>query len=684
MDETNITQGGIHNEGDITLGQGDVIGRDKITNVYADAPLALSLHQLPAPPPTFTGRAEELNDLLSNFEAGVAISGLHGLGGVGKTALALKLAEALAPRYPDAQFYLDLRGTSEQPLTPAEAMAHIVRAYYPASKLPESEAELGGLYRSVLQAKRALLVMDNAKDAAQTAPLLPPPTCALIVTSREKFALPGLKARSIDAVRPDDARDLLIKIAPRLSNTEHRLGVGAVDEIASLCGYLPLALIAAGGVLAVTDDLDPADYAAQLRDEQARLELTGLTAEGVPISVEASLNLSYARLSPEAARVFRTLAVFPADFEAIAEETICEDEGHKQLSELVRRSLVQFDGKKKRYWLHELVRIFLKVRYNKKDRMIIEQRHATYYKFVLNAANSLCLSGGELIKRGLDLFDLEWGNIQTGQIWVVAHATKDETVLNLCSAYPNAGFYVFGIRLHPRDWIHWLEAALFAARKLKDRAVEGWHLGNLGNAHLSLGDTQKAINFHEQHLKIARRISNRRGESNAVGGLGNVYYSLGNTRQALKFYKQLLKIARETGSRHDESNALGSLGNVYAELGESNKAIQYYLQCLIIKVEIGDWYGQGATLGNMGQAHAELGRISEAIEFYEKSLTIKRLMRDIRGEGNTLFNLSLALEKLDNRAQAIIYAADALKIFEQIESPHAEKVRKQLAEWQRE
>src|SRR5919107_1406382 len=107
------------------------------------------------------------------MESGVTISGLQGQGGIGKTALALKLAQKLAPRYPDAQFYLDLKGAAKQkPLSPAEALSHVIRAYHPTAKLPEGEAELRALYLSVLHGQRALLLMDNARDAAQVLPLI--------------------------------------------------------------------------------------------------------------------------------------------------------------------------------------------------------------------------------------------------------------------------------------------------------------------------------------------------------------------------------------------------------------------------------------------------------------------------------------------------------------------------------
>src|SRR3989442_1549966 len=183
--------GGVKVSGGQINVHGDMVGRDKI--VYeAPGPVVPALHQLLPPPRDFTGRAEDLAELTQAVEkGGVTISGLQGLGGVGKTALALKLAAQLTPRYPDAQFYLDLKGVSAQPLSVGDAMAHVIRAYHPDIELPENEAELSGLYRSLFHNQRAILLMDNAKDKHQVEPLIPPPSCLLLVTSRQHFPLPG-------------------------------------------------------------------------------------------------------------------------------------------------------------------------------------------------------------------------------------------------------------------------------------------------------------------------------------------------------------------------------------------------------------------------------------------------------------------------------------------------------------
>src|SRR5262249_26780950 len=136
----------------------------------------------------------------------LSASCLQGMGGIGKTALALKLADVVKKHYQDGQFYLNLEDVVPQPLTPTEAMTHVIRSCRPGATLPEGEAELRGLYLSVLHNRRALLLMDNAKDENQIAPLIPPKDCALLLTSRQRFTLPGMFTKNLDSLPPADAR----------------------------------------------------------------------------------------------------------------------------------------------------------------------------------------------------------------------------------------------------------------------------------------------------------------------------------------------------------------------------------------------------------------------------------------------------------------------------------------------
>jgi tetratricopeptide (TPR) repeat protein len=618
----------------------------------ASGPLTLSaLHQLPPPPRDFTGREDELLELLAAVEAGgVTISGLQGMGGIGKTALALVLAARLTERYPDARIYLDLKGAGPLPLTAAEAMQHVIRAYVPEAKLPEKESELRGFYQSVLHSQRAILLMDNARDAAQVEPLIPPATCILLVTSRQHFTLPGLHAKNLEALPPADARALLLTIEPRIG--------AEAEAMAKLCGYLPLALRLASSALAERMDLSPQDYARRLTGAQERLKL-----------VDASLALSYDLLSPELQRQFRALAVFPETFDvdgAVAVWATEHDAAHDALSTLVRYSLLIWVEESKRYSLHDLVQDFAKSKRSDPEKAQDERRHAEHYLAISSAADNLHLKGGDAFLEGLRLFDTEWGNIRAGQAWATAHAAQDDAAARSASSYPSAGAYCLALRQHPRERILWLEAALAAARRLKDRAAEEAHLGNQGMAYANLGETRRAIEFYEQQLVIVREIGDRRGEGNALGNLGNAYADLGEPRRAIKFYEQNLVIAREIGDRRGEGNTLGNLGIAYANLGEPRRAIEFYEQRLVIAREIGDRRGEGSALGNLGNAYSDLGETRRAIGFGEQHLAVAREIGDRRGEGNALGNLGLAHANLGETRRAIEFYEQQLVIAREI------------------
>ena len=460
----------------------------------------------------------------------------------------------------------------------------------------------------------------------------------MLITSRQKFALPGLQPRDLDTLPPEDARALLLAICPR---------IGALaDELARVCGCLPLALRAAGSALAERIDLSPAAYRRRLEQAQARLSL-----------IDASLSLSYELLPPEQRARWVLLAVFPADFDAAAASAVWNmdaDAAQDALSDLVKWSVVGFSisssqegkldlssapdlgdgwGGGGRYRLHDLARLFAAAR-------LIE-----YYRQRLVIAHEIGDRSGE-------------SNILS----------------NLGSAYAIIG--------EPRRAIEYHEQALNIAREIGDRRGERYALNNLGSAYQDLGEPRRAIEYHEQALLIDREIGDRRGEGQTLGNLGNAYADLGEPRRAIEYHEQALLIAREIGNRHGEGSDLGNLGSAYYFLDEPRRAIAYYEQALSIRREIGDRQGEGNDLGNLGSAYSILGEPRRAIEYYEQRLVIAREIGDRRGEGNALFNMSLALNELGERARAIQLASAALAILAQIEDPHTDMVREQLAAWQ--
>jgi tetratricopeptide (TPR) repeat protein len=541
-------------------------------------------------------------------------------------------------------------------------------------------------------------------------PLLPPQGSVLLVTSRNKFALPGLREKNLDVLTLGDAKKVLLEIAGR---------IGENDEVlAKLCGCLPQALRNAAYALKEMPNLSVANYIKKLGDAKKRLKL-----------VEASFDLSYQLLPEELKGLWCLLSVFTADFDQSGAEGVWEMEQaptEDALGELVKWSLVDFlpfaTGEGGRYRLHDLARDFADSRQKADAREFAQQRHAKHYLEFLWKASELFLQGGDGFSRGLALFDADWKNIQAGQKWAKTSAAKSFEIAEICSKFAETGS-ILGLRLHPHDNIEWLAAALASARLTKSRNAEGNHLGNMGLAYYNLGETRKAIECYEQALKISREIGDRRGEGNQLGNMGNAYYHLGETGKvieyhelalkiareigdrrgegadlsslgsaylylgetgkAIEYYEKALKIARKIGDRRGEGSQLGNMGSAYSHLGEMKKAIEHYEQALNISREIGDRRGEGNDLGNMGSAYYNQGEMGKAIEYYEQALNISREIGDRRGEGNHLFNKSLSLYRLDQKEEAIKLAREALSIFEQIESPNAKTALEQIKTWER-
>ena len=611
--------------------QGDVVMRDKIVLQPAPVPPVQfnPLHQLPSPPAHFTGRTHELERLAPLLAQGGAVTaGVRGMGGVGKTALAIVLAHQVKDRYPDAQFFLDLQGASAQPLTAAAALVRIITSFQPEAKLPDDEAQLQSIYLSLLHEKRALIVLDNAPQDVVLDRLTPPPGSALLVTSRFNVKLRGVQTVPLDELPPDKAREYLLKVTARIG--------GYADELARLCGYLPLALELVAGALQVREELEPADYARRLERQPLR-ELD---------TVAAAFAVSYGLLDAAQQERWRALAVFPNTFDQRAAAAVWAlddaDETLDALSALKGYSLIGYDAATRRWRLHDLARLFAAERLNEVERAQYSLRHAAHYCAVLSEAGRLYIQGHVAVLQGLNLYDQEHENIIVGQAWA-AERISDEWAAQVCVFYtgPVGVNYLLGLRLHPLEWLRWLKIQLAAARRLRRLDFEGIALGNLGIAYGNLNEPRKAVEFFEQQLVIVRELNDLKGEG----------------------------------------DALGNLGTVYVDLGESDRAIELLQQHLIIARKLGDRRGEGNALGNIGTTYASLSKLGKAIEFHKQSLEIAREIGDLRGQGDSLWNMSLSLNEVGKRTQAIDHAEGALKIYEVIAVPFAKEVQQKLAEW---
>ncbi|MFD7641966.1 BTAD domain-containing putative transcriptional regulator [Kitasatospora sp. NPDC059795] len=321
--------------------------------------------QLPAGIPDFTGRQADVARLraaLSDPEPGaVVISAINGLGGVGKTGLAVHVGHALRARFPDGRLHVDLRGAEAVPLDPAEALAGFLTALGVADRdIPADLAERAALYRTAVTGRRLLILLDNAAGPEQVAPLLPGSrTCAVLVTSRAWLStLPGARHLPLDAMTADEALDLLAAIVgrPRIEAEPE-----AAATIVTACGRLPLAVRVAGSRLAADPGQPLAELAASLADERTRLgELATEQA-----SVEPVLALSYARLTAEQARALRLLALPDAPDLRSADAAALLDrdpaETRDLLEALVDLNLLQSPAAD-RYGFHDLLRVFARQR----------------------------------------------------------------------------------------------------------------------------------------------------------------------------------------------------------------------------------------------------------------------------------------------------------------------------------
>ncbi|MEV4871327.1 AfsR/SARP family transcriptional regulator [Streptomyces syringium] len=262
--------------------------------------------QLPPMPCDFTGRHDQIAALVSALTGGGehAAAVITGMGGVGKTALALRTAHAVAGSYPDGQLYANLRGPDGTPCDPAGILTSFLTALgIGHERFPASLVDRTALFRTLLSQRAVLVVLDNATSVAQVEPLLPGAArCAVLITARALAAMPATLTVPLVGLGPDDAVELIGKVAGMRRLAEEP---DAVAALAAACGHLPLALRAAGARLATRPAWSVAALLARVSD-QARL--LGELRVG-ELTVEAVFELSASQLAPQQARAFMALSI---------------------------------------------------------------------------------------------------------------------------------------------------------------------------------------------------------------------------------------------------------------------------------------------------------------------------------------------------------------------------------------
>ncbi|MDF3142388.1 NB-ARC domain-containing protein [Streptomyces sp. T21Q-yed] len=219
---------------------------------YGPAPTATA--GLPPAPAVFTGREAYVSQVLDALDPHVGrtpdtapILAVGGLGGMGKTALALHTAHASSPRFPGGTLFIDMRGYDEIPTAPEQAVLTLLRSLgIRNSELPSEADELYTWYRHQLATREpVLIVLDNVSDPGQVAPLLPSDARhRVLVTSRESLdSLPVLQI-NLGPMRPDEAVALLDRSLRLKHPGDSRMTAepAAAQQLVELCGCMPLAL----------------------------------------------------------------------------------------------------------------------------------------------------------------------------------------------------------------------------------------------------------------------------------------------------------------------------------------------------------------------------------------------------------------------------------------------------------
>ncbi|MFB7908064.1 BTAD domain-containing putative transcriptional regulator [Kitasatospora sp. NPDC056076] len=343
--------------------------------------------QLPSGLPDFTGRTEEVEALTDQLAGAggraVVVSALDGMGGVGKTTLAVHTARQVRARFPDGQLFADLRGADRTPPDPGTVLAAFLRALGIApDQIPPDTGERSALYRSALAGRRVLVVLDNAATLDHVEPLLPGAAgCAVLITSRRRLTgLAGAHHLRLDTMPPAEALALLTRIVGTERVTAEP---EAAEEVVLACGLLPLAVRIAASRLATDPALTLAGLAEGLRHEHRLAELS----DGER-TVEATFALSYHRLDPELARAFRLLSLPEAPdlplpcAAALLGRT--EDEADQLLETLVDLNLLH-SPRFGRYGFHDLVRDYARGR-------LAAEEHPAEHTAAVGRLTDFCLA----------------------------------------------------------------------------------------------------------------------------------------------------------------------------------------------------------------------------------------------------------------------------------------------------
>ncbi len=637
--------------------------------VAVTGPAPRALASLPALQGELTGREGELQRLLALLKptgeseptaaGAVVVSAVAGLAGVGKTTLAVHAAHRAVGLgwFPGGHLFLNMRGYEPSvQVTAEQAMGALLRAICGAdTELPTDHLEQAGLYRSQMAAlaqKRGavLLVLDSAATAAQVEPLLPGGSGhRVLVTSRHTLA--SLPATVIDlaVLEPTDAAAVITKFLG-IDDPRPEREPQALAELAQYCGYLPLALQITAANLKADPQRSLAGLAGVLKDERERLALS-YSDDGQTLAVRASFELSYRRLPPDQARLFRLLSLNPTpefSLDTISALTELPHERARQTAVKLAQAHLTEPVNEHRWHMHDLMRLYateLNTRpadgtdWDGRDEAF--GRLLEHYESTANAADDhlRALPGQPVPEQFRGPADaLAWLDAERANL-VSAVATTATTRPRTAFTLATCLSVFLRQRRQFNDAITTGYLALDAARHVGDRNSEGLALDNLGLALRNLRRFDEAITAHDQAADIFRETSDRHREGTALNNLGIALLGVRLFEEAITAHDQAADIFRETSDRHGEGTTLNNLGNALLDVRLFEEAITAHDQAADIFRETSDRHGEGTALNNLGNALQGVGQFDTAIAAYNQAADIFRETDDRHSEGIALNNL---------------------------------------------
>ncbi|MFZ2642603.1 MAG: hypothetical protein WA117_16520, partial [Verrucomicrobiia bacterium] len=368
------------------------------------------LHQLPSLTEHFTGRTAELKTLCRGIrqrakegKPTAIVSAVEGLPGVGKTELAVAAAYMLAEDFPEAQIILHLAAHSTSPARPAQVRDELLHMVHADAKLPEDEGALWKLYQNIFrnddsgQPRRMLLILDDVAGDDQVRALMPPPGCAVLITSRR--ALASGEPLRLTTFLPAEAIALLQLFRADLTEAD----AGAVAE---LCGFLAIALQAAGGFLKCHVAKPAVEYIAELRGDP----LNRLHHTDAKFDVNGVFERSLRDMTTPQRAAFHRLSVMASGFDREAALAVAGCSGD-DLAELEALNLLEFHRPTQRFDWHDLLRAFAEKGLTPEKELAARMSHARHFTAVGARAEELYKTRGKMLD-GLALFDSERRHIE--------------------------------------------------------------------------------------------------------------------------------------------------------------------------------------------------------------------------------------------------------------------------------